>query len=54
MINSHFKETQSKIANKILNNFNNEIKNFVQVCPKEMIDKLLNPLSLKKEKLKAV
>ena len=54
MINSHFNETQSKIANKILNNFNNEIKNFVQVCPKEMIDKLLNPLSLKKEKLKAV
>ena len=25
----------------------NEILNFVQVCPKEMIDKLENPITLK-------
>ena len=29
------------------NNFDEEIKNFIQVCPKEMIDKLENPLTLK-------
>ena len=47
LISEHFKETQSKIAKKILENFNDEVKNFKQVCPKEMLDKLLNPLSLK-------
>ena len=25
----------------------NEIENFIQVCPKEMLDKLYNPISLK-------
>ena len=28
--------------------FENELKNFVQVCPKEMLDKLENPITLKK------
>ena len=32
---------------KIIENFDKEISNFVQVCPKEMIDKLKNPISLK-------
>ena len=32
---------------KIIDNFENELANFVQVCPKEMIDKLENPISLK-------
>ena len=27
-------------------NFEDEIKNFVQVCPKEMLDKLKNPITL--------
>ena len=31
-----------------------EIKKFQQVCPKEMLDKLLNPLTLKPKTLKAV
>jgi len=35
-----------KLLNKIINNFENEISNFVQVCPKEMIDKLENPITL--------
>ena len=47
LINEHFKETKSKVAEKILDNFNNELNNFKQVCPKEMLDKLSNPLSLK-------
>jgi len=54
LINEHFKETQSKIAGKILMNFNNEVKKFQQVCPKEMLDKLTNPLSMKAKTLKAV
>ena len=41
------KETNSKIGNKILKNFNEEIKKFKQVCPIEMLDKLDNPISLK-------
>jgi len=48
LIEEHFKETNSKIAEKILFNFKYEIKNFKQVCPKEMLNKLSNPLSLKK------
>ena len=54
LIKEHFKETNSKIANKLLENFDNEIKNFKQVCPKEMLDKLSNPLSLKNKISEAV
>ena len=35
------------ISKKIITNFEEEIKNFVQVCPKEMIDKLKNPITFK-------
>jgi len=49
LIDEHFKETQSKIAEKILKNFDKELKNFIQVCPKEMLDKLSNPISLKQK-----
>jgi len=54
LINEHFKETRSTIAEKILINFNKESKKIQQVCPKEMLDKLKNPLTLKQETLKAV
>ena len=54
LIEEHFKETGSKIANKIIANFNTEIKNFVQVCPKEMLNKLSHPFSFKMKKSKAV
>ena len=47
LIKEHFMETGSKIAEKIIKNFNNELKNFQQVCPKEMLNKLTNPLSKK-------
>ena len=45
---------KSKIANKILENFESELKKFKQVCPKEMLDKLLNPISLKNKISKVV
>ena len=44
----HAIETNSTISKKIVENFENEINNFVQVCPKEMLDKLENPISNKK------
>ena len=48
LLAEHHRETGSKLSEKILNNFNNELENFIQVCPKEMLDKLENPISLKK------
>ena len=54
MIKEHFNETQSVIAKKILENYIEEQKNFKQVCPKEMLNKLSNPLSLKKNISKVV
>ena len=36
-------------AYKILESYKREVKNFIQVCPKEMLDKLSNPLSLKEK-----
>ena len=47
LIEEHFKETNSNLAKEIIRNFDKEILNFVQVCPKEMIDKLKSPISLK-------
>jgi len=45
LISEHYQETDSKIAKKILENYTIEEKNFKQICPKEMLDKLSNPLS---------
>ena len=42
-----FQETKSLVAKKILANFDIELKNFKQVCPIEMLDKLDNPITLK-------
>ncbi len=47
LIKDYFSETNSNVAKKILGNFKNEIKNFKQVCPIEMLDKLKNPISKK-------
>ena len=54
LISIHYKETESKVAKKILENYNKEVEKFKQVCPKEMLDKLTNPLSLVKKISKAV
>ncbi|MDC2983763.1 glutamate synthase large subunit [Candidatus Pelagibacter sp.] len=48
LIQEHAIETNSAISKKIVENFENEINNFVQVCPKEMLDKLENSISNKK------
>ena len=46
-------KTESKIARKILDNYQIELKNFKQVCPIEMLDKLENPISIKSQVKKA-
>ncbi len=47
-------KTFSQKAKRILENFETELKNFKQVCPIEMLDKLDNPISLKPYIKKAV
>jgi glutamate synthase (NADPH/NADH) large chain len=47
LIVEHFNETKSQLSKKLIENFNSELQNFIQVCPKEMIDKLENPITLK-------
>ena len=42
-----FQETNSVVSKKILENFEGELKNFKQICPLEMLDKLDNPITLK-------
>ena len=46
-LNEFFKETNSIVAKKILDNFEVELKKFKQICPIEMLDKLDNPITLK-------
>ena len=47
LIIEHSEETNSLISKNIIENFEDEIKNFIQVCPKEMIEKIENPITLK-------
>ncbi len=47
MVLEHSEETGSLVSKNIVKNFKDEIKNFVQVCPKEMIGKLKNPITFK-------
>ena len=44
-----YKETNSKIVKKIIDDFKNELKKFKQVCPIEMFDKLKNPITFNSE-----
>ena len=45
LIENHCKETNSNLSQKIIDNFDKEIYSFIQVCPKEMINKLENPIT---------
>ena len=47
LIQEHFKETGSNLSKMLIENYGEELKNFIQVCPKEMLDKLSNPISNK-------
>ncbi len=48
-----YDETKSKISKTIIDNFERELKNFIQVCPIEMLDKLENPITLNEAKSKS-
>ena len=54
LLEEYTSETESEISKNILDNFSKEIKNFHQVCPIEMLDKLENPISLKTKVSKAI
>ncbi len=47
LILEHLNETNSKVSKLIIDNFDEEVKNFIQICPKEMIDKIENPITIK-------
>ena len=51
LIQKHYEETHSEVSKKIINNFDQEVKKFYQICAKEMIDKIENPISNKKTNL---
>ncbi len=47
LVLEHFKETSSELSKRIIDNFHEEFKSFIQVCPKEMISKLEQPITFK-------
>jgi glutamate synthase (NADPH/NADH) large chain len=49
LIESHAKETGSRKAADILQHWDLELGNFIQVCPREMLDKLAHPLGIEAE-----
>ena len=46
--------TSSDYAKKIIYNWSENKKDFYQICPKEMLDKLENPITFKELEKKAV
>jgi glutamate synthase (NADPH/NADH) large chain len=45
LIEAHLRETGSRRAADILQHWEMERGNFLQVCPKEMLDKLSHPIA---------
>jgi glutamate synthase (NADPH/NADH) large chain/glutamate synthase (ferredoxin) len=53
LIERHAAETGSRKAQRILDNWAEEVRNFLQVCPKEMLSRLPHPLSDEREAVPA-
>jgi glutamate synthase (NADPH/NADH) large chain len=53
LIEQHMDETGSPKAKEILHRWDDELSNFVQICPKEMLGRLPHPLSLESDKKSA-
>ncbi|MCH2095451.1 MAG: glutamate synthase large subunit [Rhodobacteraceae bacterium] len=53
MIRQHGEETGSRKARDILQHWDIELKNFLQICPKEMLDKLPHPLGIEDQAVPA-
>jgi len=47
LIEEHFRETASPIADQILSGWKYELPKFIQVCPKEMLARLAEPITAK-------
>ena len=48
LVEKHAVETESRIAKEILRNWDTEVNNFTQICPKEMLNKIPHPISFDK------
>jgi glutamate synthase (NADPH/NADH) large chain len=46
LVERHFAETGSQKAEELLQHWDLEVKNFVQICPIEMLNKLPHPLGI--------
>ena len=46
LVERHFAETGSRKAEELLQHWDLEVKNFVQICPIEMLNKLPHPLGI--------
>ena len=53
LIQMHYKETSSQQAEEILQDWDTEKFKFLQICPKEMLDKLSHPLSYESDAIPA-
>ncbi|KAA9006684.1 glutamate synthase large subunit [Histidinibacterium aquaticum] len=53
LVERHAEETGSRKAKDILQHWEEELGNFVQICPKEMLDKLAHPLGIETAKVPA-
>jgi glutamate synthase (NADPH/NADH) large chain len=53
LIEHHVAETRSRRGADILQNWESERGNFLQVCPKEMLDKLSHPIGIETEAMPA-
>jgi glutamate synthase (NADPH/NADH) large chain len=53
LIEKHAVETESRRALELLRNWDIEVNNFIQVCPKEMLNKILHPIFLDEEVIPA-
>ena len=53
LVARHARETGSRKAERLLDNWAEELRNFLQICPKEMIPHLRHPLGLEPEHLTA-
>ena len=53
LVEQHLEETGSRKAAELLQNWDLEKGNFLQVCPTEMLDKLTHPLSFEQSAVPA-
>ncbi|MHA6347295.1 glutamate synthase large subunit [Roseivivax sp. CAU 1761] len=53
LVERHAAETESRRALDLLQNWDEELPNFVQICPKEMLNKIAYPLGIERQAVPA-